>query len=107
MKFFSVVLLLLTLLTSQPLLGQNTREGFSIKETKAKTTVYEIKLTGLGGPVSAQQLDDMLKTREGIISVHTDFNTHVCTLEATKNYDRRLIGYLLGLKGLGIAKTFN
>lgn len=107
LKLFSCSLLLLLCFAFQPLLAQNQREGFSVKEVKQKTTIYEIKIVGLGGPISSQQLDEMLLSREGIIAAHTDFNTKVCTLEATKEYDRKLIVYLLGLQGLRIAKTFN
>ncbi len=107
LKFFSCALLLFFGLVGQPLIAQNQRNGFSVKEVKQKTTVYEIKIVGLGGPVSAQQLDEMLRSREGIITAQTDHNTNVCTLEATREYDRKMIDYLLSLQGLSIAKTLN
>lgn len=106
LKIFLCVLFIGFGFATQPIFGQNQKPGLYLKEVKVKTLVYEIKITGLGGPTSASNLDNMLGSREGVISANTDHLTSICRLEATKDYDRKLIEYLLGIQGLGIAKSF-
>jgi hypothetical protein len=80
--------------------------GIKVKEEKTESIVYQIKVLGLGGPISAGQLDASMRTKRQILSAITDSNTGICTVEAVRGFDTRYFTHVLASHGLTMAKKF-
>jgi hypothetical protein len=99
--------LLLLILPATSVLAQAPQhEGIILKETRVKSNIYQIRVVGLGGPISAHQLDETIGSRQGVLSCQTDPQTSICTVEALKTFDKKWFEQLLEIHGLKIAKTF-
>jgi hypothetical protein len=98
---------LFCLLFSGAALAQASQPGIRVKQEKAQTIIYQIKVLGLGGPVSASQLDQTMQSKKKVVSAVTDPDTGICTVEVEKDFDVRYFRHLLEPHGLRMAKKFD
>ncbi len=80
--------------------------GIRIKEQKANSTVYEIKLSNLYTVKDAAMLDSRFKAKMGILNSTTNPATSICTVEASNSLSPVFFRVIVESAGLVIAKSF-
>lgn len=98
--------LLLVLFAGLPASAQNLG-GIVKVETRAKTTLYDIRVVGLRAQSQAEALDTHFRTKEGIITVQTDFSRGVCRVEALSTVEPRILEHIVLAAGFQVAKSFH
>lgn len=81
------------------------RPGLAVVEHKVKSNVYEIKLKSVGNADQGQALDNILLSKQGILSAHTDWSKRLCRVEALSAITEQHLEALVRHAGLEIAKT--
>lgn len=84
-----------------------TGPGIRVKEQKATSTVYEIRLEGTISAGEASKLDSQLRAKTGILSAKTAPETRILTLEADRTLPTLAIEQVIRQGGFLIAKTFD
>ena len=97
--FLSVSLLLISAKLTDP--------GIRVKEVKAKSTVYEIKIKSMTSETQGLMLDSRFISKSGILSAHTDFASRICTVEAIQVITRDQLRGIVEMAGLEISKSFD
>ena len=87
--------------------AQNTREGIVLKAQKAKTAIYEIKVTGMNQAAHAEMLDAQFRSKKGVLSSSTDLSTRICTVEVQQALTPDLLRQVVRSVGLDVAKSFD
>lgn len=101
----------MALLTSTAALAQNGADtgtqlpGIAVVETRAKTFVYEIKLKAVANVDQATALDQLLLSRQGVLSAATDWNRRTCRVEALKQLQPKYLKDVVEAAGLQVAKS--
>lgn len=87
--------------------AQNSHPGIRVVETKAKTIVYDIKVSGLEAPSHATYLDEQIITKYMVVSSNTDFETRICRVEILAGENVEDLGDVFKHAGFSIAKSFD
>lgn len=106
MVYSLLVAFLLLFSTAIGLSAQTTQSGLRVKEEKSSTIIYQIRVIGLGGPVSAQQLDESMRRKREVHSSSTDAQSGICTVEVDRSFPVHYFRHVLALHGLTMAKKF-
>lgn len=81
------------------------RPGLAVVEQRVKSNIFEIKLKSVANADQGQALDNLLTSKQGILSAQTDWNKRICRVEALSAITGQHLEALIRLSGLEIAKT--
>ena len=80
--------------------------GIQLHEVKSKTFVYQIRVEGLKNENDAAKLDEVMLSKEVVLSSSTDYDKGITTAEVLKDFNTDLFHDLVEFKGYKIAKSF-
>lgn len=81
------------------------RPGLTLVEHRVKSNVYEIKLKTVSNVDQGQALDNLLLSKQGVLSASTDWSKRLCRVEALSSITEQHLARLVEMAGLNIAKT--
>lgn len=100
-------ILLLLLLACAPVRAQvATQEGIVLNESRVKTNVYMIKVLDLTTSAQAEQIDQLMESKEAILSSRTELATRTVIVEVLKALPPKNLRDIVEATGLTVAKSF-
>lgn len=81
------------------------RPGLAVVEQRVKSNIYEIKLKTVANADQGQALDNLLTSKQGILSAQTDWSKRICRVEALSAVTGAHLEALVRQAGLEIAKS--